>query len=66
MRASISSSFSVSMGMEMRWIMERAAWRALLYAEMITTGWMSRSSWERDWARISPAGDDWLDAPFHV
>ena len=56
MSESICSSSFTSIGIEMRLMISRASWRALLYAEMMTTGWMSRSSWERDCARISPAG----------
>ena len=43
------------MGTDIRLTISSASFSALLYAEMMTTGWMSSSSWDRDWARISPA-----------
>lgn len=44
-----------SMGREMSSMISRASLRARLKAEMMTTGWMLRSSCGRAWARISPA-----------
>ena len=46
----------MSIGREMSSMISRASLRARLKAEMMTTGWMLRSSWGRDCARISPAG----------
>lgn len=46
----------ISIGRETSSIIWRASARARLKAEMMTTGWMFRSSWGIDWARISPAG----------
>ena len=45
----------VSSGVLMLLTMFSASVSALLYALLITTGWMSRSSWDSDCARISPA-----------
>ena len=49
-------SSSTSIGREISSMISRASFRARLKAEMMTTGWMLRSSWGRACARISPAG----------
>lgn len=55
MRESISLSSLMSIGTDIRLMISSASFKALLYAEMMTTGWMSRSNCARDCARISPA-----------
>ena len=54
----IALSSLMSTGMETEVMIARASARARLKAEMMTTGWMLRSSWGRAWARISPAGNE--------
>lgn len=51
----IASSSVMSTGLEMEVMMSRASARARLKADIMTTGWMLRSSWGRAMARISPA-----------
>lgn len=51
----MAASSLTSIGVETSSMISRASCRARLKAEMMTTGWILRSSWGRAWARISPA-----------
>lgn len=54
-RLNMALSSLTSMGREISSIISSASFNARLKAEMMTTGWMFRSSWGRAWASISPA-----------
>ncbi len=55
MRLYIALSSLMLTGSDISSIMSSASANACLNAEIMTTGWMLRSSWGRAWARISPA-----------